>query len=326
MLKYFLCFIMILFVTACGTTSENGNKTQSDSSKNAQNVMEGYVANVQDNSVLVVENRLDPTVTEFDPQQHDEAGNAIYFSLEDIEDSMANSLVRGEKIQVTHGAVAESYPGQSSAVAIKRIVDEEHDMVIPLDETINVVTLEQFIQQVEKNEDAIMRVVNYTVEGDPVFNNYIFRNGEHTVKVDATQDDFVETKTVKEFACQQLEYYLTDDQNIMFELTDCDMDGGTLAIASLPFANIIVPEDTYHRIEVIVNDEVIMDITEESEKEEIITKIREGTPHSVMTMTMKAPEGEIILYGKQATIHFDYQEAGNVIRYNTFVEAGLTFN
>ncbi|QGH35486.1 DUF4362 domain-containing protein [Gracilibacillus salitolerans] len=325
-MRYLLGLIMILFVTACGTTLDNGNKKHGDANDDVQNVMEGYVANIEDNSVLVVENRLDPTISEFHPDQHEQAGSAISFSLDDIEDSMVDSLIRGEKIQVTHGAVAESYPGQSSAVAIKRLVDEEHDMIISYDETINLVTLEQFIQKAENNEEAIMRVVNFTPEGGTVFNNFIFDNGEYIVKEDATQDDFVEAETIREVTCQKLEYYLTDDQHIMFELTSCDKEGETLAIASLPFADIMVPKDTYHRIEVIVGDEVVLDTTDESEKEEIITKIRGGTPHSVMTMTMMAPEGEIVLYGKQATIHFDYQEAGNVIRYNTFIEAGLTID
>ncbi|MGP4042058.1 DUF4362 domain-containing protein [Gracilibacillus sp. D59] len=325
-MKYFLGIILILLLTACGTSLDNGNKTQGDSSNEGHNEMEGYVASVEDNRVLVVENRLDPTVTEFDPQQHDEAGNAIYFSLEEIEDSMTNSLIRGEKIQVTHGAVAESYPGQSSAVAIKRIVDEDHDVVIKLDQTLNLMVLEQFIQQVEKSEDAIMRVVQYTTEGDPVFNNYMFENGEHSIKVDATQDNFGVAETIRDVSCPQLEYYLIDNQNIMFELTGCDNEGGALAIASLPIADIIVPEDIYHRIEVIVNDEVVLDSNDKNEIGEIITKIREGTPQSVMTMTMMAPEGEIKLYGKNGTIQFDYQKAGNVIRYNTFVEAGLTFD
>ncbi len=326
MLKYVLGIITILFVTACGTNLDNGNKSQDDENNDVQNVMEGYVANIGDNSVLVVENRLDPSISEFHPEQHEEAGNAISFSLDNIEDSMADSLMRGEKVQVTHGAVAESYPGQSSAIAIKRIVDEEHDMVIAPDETINLVALEQFIQKTENNEEATMRGVNITVEGSSVFDTYIFQNGEYTVKEDATQDNFVEVETISEVSCQQLEYYLTDDQNIMFELTGCDNDTGVLAIANLPFKDMIVPEDIYHRVKVIVGDEVVLDTTEESEKEEIITKIREGTPQSVMAMTMMAPEGEIILYGKQAIIHFDYQEVGNVIRYNTLVEAGLTFD
>ncbi|WP_018933083.1 DUF3221 domain-containing protein [Gracilibacillus lacisalsi] len=321
-MKNVLGIITLLFVTACGTNLDNGNKIQDD----VQNVMEGYVANIGDNSVLVVENRLDPSISEFHPEQHEEAGNAISFSLDDIEDSMADSLMRGEKIQVTHGAVAESYPGQSSAIAIKRIVDEEHDMVIAPDETVNLVALEQFIQKTENNEEATMRGVNITVEGSSVFDTYIFQNGEYTVKADATQDNFVEVETISEVSCPQLEYYLTDDQHIMFELTGCDNNTGVLTIANLPFKDMIVPEDIYHRVEVIVGEEVVLDTTDESEKEEIITNIREGTPQSVMTMTMMAPEGEIILYGKQAIIHIDYQEVGNVIRYNTLVEAGLTFD
>ncbi len=63
MLKYVLGIITLLFVTACGTNLDNGNKIQDD----VQNVMEGYVANIGDNSVLVVENRLDPSISEFHP-------------------------------------------------------------------------------------------------------------------------------------------------------------------------------------------------------------------------------------------------------------------
>ncbi len=327
-MKYFYTILLLMFVVGCGTSLNDGNangdnEEPSNQSGEDQNVMTGYIAKTEDNRILVTEKRLDQPFDEITEGVNEQAGNAIYFSLEEIEESLTTSLTKGEKIAVTHGAVAESYPGQGSATKIERVIDEQHDLIETHGEYSNLIRLELFRQISEKEESTNMRLVRHTTEGDSIFYNFQYDNNNYQVYVDATQDEFGAEDTVSEIGCQQLEYYLTEEETLSFDLQNCDNEGGQLQLANVPFSEMIVPNQVYHRIEIRMNDEVILDTTDEARKEEIITQIKEGQPQSVMSMSLMAPEGELVLMGKMAEIRFDYYPEGNVIRYNSYIDARI---
>ncbi|WP_058308068.1 DUF3221 domain-containing protein [Gracilibacillus massiliensis] len=320
-MKYFLSVFVLLFVFACGTASNDGN-TSEESPEPSENVMTGYVAKKEDNRILVTEKRLDQPFDEIAVEEvNQQAGNAISFNIEDIEKSLATSLTVGEKIAVTHGAVAESYPGQSSATSVERVIDNEHDLVETHGEYANLIQLEMFRQEVDNEKNSNLRLVRHTTEGDLIFHNIQYKDGNYQVFVDATQDEYGVEETIRGFGCEQLEYYLTEEETISFDLQNCENEGGQLPVANVPFSEMIIPEQRYHRLEVILNDEVLIDTTDEDKKEEIINKIKEAQPQSVMAMSLMAPEGELILKGKMAEIRFDYYPEGNVMRYNSYINS-----
>ncbi|WP_235182955.1 DUF4362 domain-containing protein [Gracilibacillus boraciitolerans] len=319
--------LLLLFIVACGTASNDGNvngEKPTNQSEKDQNQMTGYVANVDDSQVLVIENRLDQSFDEIPIEEvYEQAGNAIYFSIEDIEESLFTSLTEGEKITVTHGTVAESYPGQSAAIEISREIDEQNDLIDMHGDYSNLIQLEIFRQKSEKDENTNLRLVRYTTEGDPIFYNLQYENDSYQVYIDATQDEFGVEDRVKEVGCQLFEYYLTEEKILSFDLQNCDNEGGQLQVANAPFADIIIPEQVYQRIVVKMNDKVLLDTTDETKKAEIINQIKEGQLQSVMSMSMIAPEGVLVLMGKMAEIRFDYYLEGNLIRYNTYINAGI---
>ncbi|SHM38696.1 DUF3221 domain-containing protein [Gracilibacillus kekensis] len=325
-MKYFLGVFVLLLIVACGTASNDGNTSGESQAPSdpSEDVMTGYVAKTEENRILVTEKQLDQPFDEIAAEKvNQQAGNAISFNIEDIENSLAESFTIGEKIAVTHGAVAESYPGQSAAITIERVIDNEHDLVETHGDYANLIQLELFRQKVENEKSSNLRLVRHTTEGDLIYHNIQYKDGNYQVFVDATQDEYGVEETVREFACEQFEYYLTEEETLSFDLQNCENEGGQLPVANVPFSEMIIPEQRYHRLEVILNDEVLIDTTDEGKKEEIINKIKEAQPQSVMAMSLMAPEGELILKGKMAEIRFDYYPEGNVMRYNSYISSNI---
>ncbi|MDV2582751.1 DUF3221 domain-containing protein [Alkalibacillus haloalkaliphilus] len=120
-MKSLLVILIVVFLSACGTGATSGEQDQPQPDEHPSFI--GYIAKVEDNQILVTENKVDEDEANHEDidQFGEKAGQAIYFSLSDIDESTINQLDVGDHIEVIHGAVAESYPGQSSAKEIHHI-------------------------------------------------------------------------------------------------------------------------------------------------------------------------------------------------------------
>ncbi|GEN45595.1 DUF3221 domain-containing protein [Alkalibacillus haloalkaliphilus] len=117
-MKSLLVILIVVFLSACGTGGASGEQNSEEHPG-----FIGYIAKVEDNQILVTENKVDDEEANHEnlDQFGEKAGQAIYFSLKDIDEDTINNLNVGDHIEVIHGAVAESYPGQSSAKEIHHI-------------------------------------------------------------------------------------------------------------------------------------------------------------------------------------------------------------
>ncbi|MDQ0352997.1 hypothetical protein J2R98_002858 [Alkalibacillus filiformis] len=120
-MKRLAAILMVVFLSACGTGVTSGEQDQPQPDEHPSFI--GYIAKVEDNQILVTENKVDEEEANHEDidQFGEKAGQAIYFSLTEIDESTINQLDVGDHIEVLHGAVAESYPGQSSAKKVNHI-------------------------------------------------------------------------------------------------------------------------------------------------------------------------------------------------------------
>ncbi len=93
--------------------------------------------------------------------------------------------------------------------------------------------LTEFISAVTSKKSAAIRMVQYTVEGDPIISDIIFDANKFTVFNDTTRDAFGEQKISKNEYEHMLEYnregviyvFLTNDEEITDERYDKGLDG-----------------------------------------------------------------------------------------------------
>ncbi|UOQ86427.1 DUF4362 domain-containing protein [Gracilibacillus salinarum] len=322
-MKYLIYSLMVLVLVACGTASNGSNASEETKTPANQNKMTGYVAKYENGKVLVAENYIAPQEEEIPVQElYEKAGNAIYFNLENIDEKVTESLAIGEKIEVTHGPIAESYPAQSSATEIVRVKDSNHDLVETHGDYENLIKLETFKQAVQDQQVSHLRFIRYTTEGDPIFYNISYNGSEFNISSDSRQDSYTGTGDKwNSFTCKQMENTLTEENNISFDFTNCEQQEDLSF--EVPYEKVIVPEQTYQSLEIIVGDQHILKSEDEEKINEVIEQIRTGTPKSAMIMTKMAPAGELVLKGEKTTIRFDFYKDGNLLRYNTFIEAGI---
>ncbi|KAB8139343.1 DUF4362 domain-containing protein [Gracilibacillus oryzae] len=265
-MKYILTFFLVI-LAACGT----GNMTDGDNNyADNENSMTGYVADVGDERIMVVEKKLQEPFSEIPIEELSEkAGNAISFRVEG--NKLSESLQTGEKVEVTHGAVAESYPEQSTASQIKRVVDEDDDIILQQDQKMNLIELETFRQAVQNGKEEQIRMVQYTTEGDPVFMNINYVNKQIEVVIDSSEDQYgSEENAIRHITCSQLEYFLTESQTVSFEIVNCNNSESTLLVADIPLAEIIIPDQSYHKVEVKAGDNILFNTSDQKEINEII--------------------------------------------------------
>ncbi|GAA0454574.1 DUF3221 domain-containing protein [Alkalibacillus silvisoli] len=117
-MKRLVVILIVVFLSACGTGTTSGEQNLDEHPS-----FSGYIVKVEDNQILVTENKVDEEEANHEDidQFGEKAGQAIYFSLSEIDESRINQLAVGNHIEVIHGAVAESYPGQSSAKEVHHI-------------------------------------------------------------------------------------------------------------------------------------------------------------------------------------------------------------
>ncbi|MFC4403434.1 DUF4362 domain-containing protein [Gracilibacillus xinjiangensis] len=327
-MKY-LFSVLLIFLVACGTSKLNDGTNHDQMNNNIpgenNSTMVGYIAEISDESVLVVEKSIQQPFEEIPIEEtYVKAGNAIIFQLEKQESLDLFQI--GEKVEVTYNALAESYPGQSTALDIKRVADEINDVIFYQARYENLIQLELFVQAIQNGMDKQIRVVHYTTEGDPVFKVYSYLNGQISVVVDRSQDQYgSEDNKISQFTCDQLEYYLTDDQMISFDLVGCDANEATsLLMAEIELSEMIIPEQIYTRVLVRAGDNVLFDTTDREEINGIVDKVRSSKAQSIAAITLMQPDGELVLSGKGANIVFDFYKAGNLVRMNSYLETDLS--
>ncbi|PKR78380.1 hypothetical protein CEY16_01080 [Halalkalibacillus sediminis] len=317
-------FVAMLFLlVGCGTGDEVSGEQGNDGNQIDEKIsqFEGYVAAYEDERVLIVENELSEPYKDMEFEDFTEkAGQAIYFSLEEIENSMRDSLVLGEKITVEHGAVAESYPGQSSAVSINRVVDEQNDLIVNHEKVDNVHAWHSFLH----SKDGSMRKMNTTTEGDSVFTMIQRKEDNYKVMIDGSQDEFGPME-INNYSCgQYAESYEQPDVNIT--LTDCNNDSGELTLFSLEANQLIIPEQKYSSLSVqTLEGESVFESDDQAIINETIEKIKSGNKTSVAQMGLMASDGKLTLSGEYADVILDYYLDGNVISGGAYIEAGLNY-
>jgi hypothetical protein len=115
-MKKMIVFILLsLALIACSSDGEVKNNDE----------MIGYIAKITDDTILVTEKYLETNVEQLkEEEMYEKMGNAIYFKVSELEDSFLNSLQIGDKVVVTYSVVAESYPGQSNAMKMEKVKNE----------------------------------------------------------------------------------------------------------------------------------------------------------------------------------------------------------
>ncbi|TFB15081.1 DUF3221 domain-containing protein [Filobacillus milosensis] len=328
-MKKIMSLIVIFGLTvlaACGTNNviQNGSDESKDQPENEDvnsTYFEGYIAEIEDNRVLITEKKLEQPYSEIDIEEaHEKAGNAVFFSLDEIEADLVSSFIIGEKVKVKHGAIAESYPGQGGAKAIERIVDEEDDLITSL------VKDHKNIVQVNRlfNGETI-RKVSYTTEGDPIFTIIKNQGGKYELFVDATQDEYGNAESVRTFNCQQLEKVFNDEGQLEIALKECDNEGQQMLVLNAPAIDIVVPEQTYTEVSINVDGEILYESQDANHIQDMINKIKDGKKTSVMVMSLMKPDGTINFKGEKADLTYDYYKSGGLIAHNVFIDAGVNF-
>ncbi|MGM8214624.1 DUF4362 domain-containing protein [Bacillaceae bacterium W0354] len=337
-LTFFIIF-SFMFLVACGTgdqTSLGSSDTPvgqnsderpgiNDNNDQSSSGMVGYVAHITENEVIVTDKRLTEPYEKIGfENMYDQAGNAISFNLKNIDKQMQKSLIVGEKIVVTHNAVAESYPGQSTAEAIRREVDEENDFINTHGKMDNLHIFKQFLNDFYEGENSEFRIVEYTIEGDPIFTTVSYENRGFQQFTDATQDEFGVSEQIIHNSCGALaEFY--ENKQVNIELEDCT-NGQENLLLEIDTNDILVPDQTYTGLEIEVNGKITFETDDSSVIEDTLEKIKQGEKQSLMSMSMMAPDGKLIIYGEQVDLIFDYYEAGAVLAHGMHIAAGLSLD
>lgn len=86
--------------------------------------------------------------------------------------------------------------------------------------------MENYFQQVEKQKKGDLRVVSYTIEGDPILTDLAYDGKQINVKYDYTRDQYGSGE-VDTFHCEKLKRE-ENSTNLSYYLTDCDGTHGDM--------------------------------------------------------------------------------------------------
>ncbi|RPF52144.1 DUF3221 domain-containing protein [Aquisalibacillus elongatus] len=309
-------FILVglILVTGCGSSQSDGSMPDEHEDLNT---FEGYVADLDENRVLVTENRLSKPFHEMKFETvNQEAGSAVYFNLDDVDDQMRESLMFGEKLKVKTGAIAESYPGQGKAFDIIREIDEPNDLLFIHGDYENIAYIHHL------KDGKTLRIMAYTVEGDPTF-EVIKPNEDHfNVYMDNTQDGFSSEKEVKSVTCQSIEESF-QEQQVHINLTECSDESGMIPILSAPVDQVILPEQQYRQVTINIDGTTEYETTEQDQITDMINSIEQGKKTSVVAMTLPKPEGKITFHGELTNVTYDLYKDGSIIAHNVYIQSNI---
>ncbi|MDR6552595.1 DUF4362 domain-containing protein [Paenibacillus qinlingensis] len=81
--------------------------------------------------------------------------------------------------------------------------------------------------------NSTQRVVHYTIEGDPIFNDLTYKDNKYEMRNDTTKDKFG-SPLVKTCTCAKLERNETD-KFLKYTLSGCDGDRKEIEVLQIPF-------------------------------------------------------------------------------------------
>ena len=118
----------------------------------------------------------------------------------------------------------------STLIACQQAEDQQvkdNDVVFSNDgEISNLDKLEEFIKNIEDGDEDKVRIVRYTIEGDPIFNTLDYNGENIKYTYDDSQDEYAgSNKGEKSTTCANLESRKTKD-GVEYHLSDCSSDFG----------------------------------------------------------------------------------------------------
>ena len=104
----------------------------------------------------------------------------------------------------------------------------------------NFVHFEEFMEKVEAEESAFVRIANFTLEGKPILYNVTFDGAEFSLEIDRSRDKERGDKPAKEsLSCTELTRE-EGQQLFMYSLQGCDSD------SSFTLLNILKEQELDH--------------------------------------------------------------------------------
>lgn len=80
-------------------------------------------------------------------------------------------------------------------------------VIYDLDKVINEEKIEDFYNDTQANKESILNIIKYTIEGDPIIIEYVYKEGKFIVYEDYTRDEYSnEDIIVKEIKEIELSY------------------------------------------------------------------------------------------------------------------------
>ncbi|WP_035299012.1 DUF4362 domain-containing protein [Brevibacillus thermoruber] len=97
--------------------------------------------------------------------------------------------------------------------------------------------MDEFIASVSRNQPATLRLIRYTIEGDPIFHDLSYQNKKIEFRLDSTEDQFGKGEVATYF-CDALERKETDTL-LQYTLTGCTGNTGTMELLTItgPFVS-----------------------------------------------------------------------------------------
>jgi Domain of unknown function (DUF4362) len=93
--------------------------------------------------------------------------------------------------------------------------------------------MDEFIDSVTRNQHATLRLIRYTIEGDPIFHDLSYQNQTIEYRLDSTEDQFGKGEVATYF-CDALERKETDTL-LQYTLTGCTGNNGTIKLLTISF-------------------------------------------------------------------------------------------
>ncbi|WP_456272355.1 DUF4362 domain-containing protein [Bacillus sp. AK031] len=162
----------------------------------------------------------------------------------------------------------EEDPGDNSPGSLKYELNADvvntHGGVEGLD------AMENFYQQVQKSKEGNLRVLEYTIEGDPIITDLDYDGKQINVTFDTTRDEYGNGK-ITTSTCEQLARE-ENPTNLSYYMTDCNGASSNMIQALQVFYN--VKQQDLFEVELTYGDDLEnkVDVTETA-KQEVYKKL-----------------------------------------------------
>lgn len=118
---------------------------------------------------------------------------------------------------------------QSGVTKFTTTIDKNKDVINSHGNVENLDKLDAFIE----DKKGSQRVVHYTIEGDPIFNDLTYTDSGIVMRYDNSEDNFGSPQVIK-YACQDLVRNETD-KLLSYTLTGCEGEQAKIELLQVPF-------------------------------------------------------------------------------------------